>query len=203
MFQLKNTIPGMIRRIKIIGVIGSGTESYKRLSAPLGRLIADSGYHLLTGGGYGVMAEVSKAFCDFSERKGFSIGIIRSSYYPVLDENTQERTHINFLVNEWIEIPIFTHLPLSGEQGTDFMSRNHINVLTSDIVIALPGSAGTYSEVKLSVQYQKPLILFLGGGTINGKKAEYFMIDPLFSKYVSIANSIDEVRERIESYLKE
>ena len=187
----------MIRRIKIIGVMGSGIEPHKNLSVPLGRLIAESGYHLLTGGGYGVMAEVSKAFCDVPDRKGFSIGIIRSSDYPVLDENTQERTHITFSVNEWVEIPIFTHLPLSGDKGTDFMSRNHINVLASDIVIALPGSAGTYSEAKLSVQYEKPLILFLSGASINGKKSECFKSDPLFSKYVSIANSIDEVREQI------
>jgi predicted Rossmann-fold nucleotide-binding protein len=192
----------MIRRIKIIGVMGSGTEPHKRLSAPLGRLIGESGYHLLTGGGYGVMAEVSKAFCEVPGRKGFSIGIIRSSDYPVLDENTQERRHINYTVNEWVEVPIFTHLPLSGEQGTDFMSRNHINVLASDIVIALPGSAGTYSEVKLRVQYQKPLILFLTNADINGKKAEYFKSDPLFSKYVSVANSIDEVREHIEMHLE-
>jgi predicted Rossmann-fold nucleotide-binding protein len=192
----------MIRRIQVIGVIGSGIEPYKTLSDPLGRLIAESGYHLLTGGGYGVMAEVSKAFCEVSGRKGFSIGIIRSSGYPLLDEDTQERTHITFSVNEWIEIPIFTHLPLSGEQGTDFMSRNHINVLASNIVVALPGSAGTYSEVKLRVQYRRPLILFLGGGTISGKQAEYFKSDPLFSKYISIANSIDEVREKIESHLK-
>lgn len=181
--------------------MGSGAEPHKRLSAPLGRLIAESGYHLLTGGGYGVMTEVSKAFCEVPERKGFSIGIIRSSDYPVLDKNSQKRCNMTYAMNEWVEIPIFTHLPLSGEHGTDFMSRNHINVLSSDIVIALPGSAGTYSEVKLRVQYEKPLILFLSGATINGKKSEYFESDPLFSKYVSIANSIDEVREQIEMYL--
>ncbi|MGA1842630.1 MAG: molybdenum cofactor carrier protein [bacterium] len=192
----------MIRRIKIIGVMGSGTESHKGLSEPLGRLIAESGYHLLTGGGYGVMAEVSKAFCAARERKGFSIGIIRSGDYPVLDENSQKRRHIKYAVNEWVEIPVYTHLPLSGEQGTDYMSRNHINVLTSDIVIALPGGPGTYSEVRLRAQYQKPLILFLGDSTINGKKAEDLKNDPLFSTYISIANSIEDVRERIKSYFK-
>lgn len=191
----------MIRRIKIIGVMGSGVEPYKSLSAPLGKLIAESGYHLLTGGGYGVMAEVSKAFCQVQKRKGFSIGIIRSSDFPILDENTQKRSRITHAVNEWVEIPVFTHLPLSGEQGTDFMSRNHINVLASNLVIALPGGAGTYSEVKLRVQYQMPLILFLDGAAIDGKKAEHFRRDPLFSKYISIANSIDELQEQIDASL--
>jgi uncharacterized protein (TIGR00725 family) len=188
----------MVRRIKIIGVMGSGTEPYKQLSAPLGRLIAESGYHLLTGGGCGVMAEVSRAFCEVPERKGFSIGIIRSSDYPVLDKNSQKRNNVIHAMNEWVEVPVLTHLPLSGGQGTDFMSRNHINILSSDVLIALPGSEGTYSEVKLRVQYEKPLILFLAGATINGRKSEYFRGDPLFSGYISIANSIDEVREQIE-----
>ena len=192
----------MIRSLKIIGVMGSGAEPHKRLSAPLGRLIAESGYHLLTGGGYGVMAEVSRAFCEVPERRGFSIGIIRSCDYPDLDKNSQKRRNITYTMNEWVEIPIFTHLPLSGEQGTDFMSRNHINILSSDVLIALPGSSGTYSEVKLRVQYEKPLILFLAGSTINGKKSEYFKNDPLFSKYITIADSVDEVREQIEIHLR-
>lgn len=187
----------MIRRIKIIGVMGSGTEPHKRLSEPLGRLIAESGYHLLTGGGYGVMAEVSKAFCAVRERKGFSIGIIRSGNYPVLDENSQKRSLIKYAVNKWVEIPIYTHLPLSGDQGTDYMSRNHINVLASDIVIALPGGPGTYSEVRLRAQYQKPLILFLGDSTLNRKKAEDLTNDSLLSMYISIANSIEDVQNHI------
>ena len=61
----------------------------------------------------------------------------------------------------WVEIPILTHLPLSGKQGTDPMSRNHINVLTSRVIIALPGAFGTASEVSLALRYQRPLIAYL------------------------------------------
>ena len=63
--------------------------------------------------------------------------------------------------NPWVEIPIHTHLPLSGVQGTERASRNHINVLTADVVVALPGGHGTISEVRLAVRYHKPLVAFL------------------------------------------
>jgi predicted Rossmann-fold nucleotide-binding protein len=40
------------------------------------------------------------------------------------------------------------------------MSRNHINALSGDVLIALPGGAGTVSEVMLAVRYGKPIVLF-------------------------------------------
>ena len=49
--------------------------------------------------------------------------------------------------NPWVEIVIRTHLPHSGVLGTDSLSRNHINVLSADAIVALPGGAGTASEV--------------------------------------------------------
>ena len=40
------------------------------------------------------------------------------------------------------------------------MSRNHINVLSADAIVALPGGAGTVSEAQLAVRYRKPILLF-------------------------------------------
>ena len=59
--------------------------------------------------------------------------------------------------NPWVEIAIRTHL---GQDGAEPDSRNHVNVLTSDVVVALPGSVGTASEVALSVRYGRPVVLF-------------------------------------------
>jgi predicted Rossmann-fold nucleotide-binding protein len=59
-----------------------------------------------------------------------------------------------------VELAIYTHLPLSGEQGTDPLSRNHINVLTPHALVVLPGSAGTASEASLALRYGKPVILY-------------------------------------------
>ncbi len=60
-----------------------------------------------------------------------------------------------------MEVPIRTHLPLTGERGTEAQSRNHINVLSSDVIVALPGGAGTASEVTLAVRYGRPIVAYL------------------------------------------
>ena len=41
------------------------------------------------------------------------------------------------------------------------LSRNHINILTSDAIVALPGGAGTASEVALALSYGRPIVAFL------------------------------------------
>ena len=45
-------------------------------------------------------------------------------------------------------------------QPDDAITRNHVNILTSNIVIALPGSVGTKNEVELAVKFNKPIVLF-------------------------------------------
>lgn len=154
-----------LRRL-IVGVMGSGREEHRELAEPLGEWIAMAGFHLLTGGGGGVMTGVSRAFARVKHRKGLAIGVLpgttdESGYYP-----------FGGYPNDFVDIPIRTHLPLSGERGEALQSRNHINVLTADLLIALPGSAGTASEVRLAVKYKKPIILYLGDhGMIEGLPA--------------------------------
>ena len=149
----------MVSRLPIVGVMGSGRDPHPWLAHPLGELVAFAGCHLLTGGGGGVMAEVSRAFCGVVDRKGLAIGVVRSDGFPTLDEATGERRYRSAGVNPWVEVPILTHLPLSSESPE---SRNHINVLTADALVALPGSAGTLSEVRLRLAYGRRVILYLG-----------------------------------------
>lgn len=140
-------------RLPIVAVIGSGTEPHTERATLVGRWLAEEGVHLLTGGGRGVMAAVSQAFAETPERKGLVIGVLPS-------EEGHVRPRKGY-PNPWIEIPIMTHLPFSGDRGTDPLSRNHINVLSAAVVIALPGGAGTASEVMLAVSYGRPLVAFL------------------------------------------
>ncbi len=179
--------------------MGSGSDSHVNLARPLGQLIAHFGCHLLTGGGSGVMAEVSRAFTEVRGRQGLSIGIIRSEGVSSLEGEANQRDYLAAAMNRWVEVPIFTHLPLSGRQGTDFMSRNHINVLTADLLIALPGATGTYSEVQLGVQYRRRVVLFLGQDTIDGYKSEYFGGDPQISESLWVARDLNEVQDQIET----
>lgn len=159
-------------RRKIIGVMGSGKEDHTPLAAPLGRWIAQQGFDLLTGAGQGVMATVSKAFYDVLQRSGVVLGIVPAgrpkSLYP----------------NPWVEIAITTHL--AGDGGpTAPDSRNHINVLSSDAVIALPGESGTSAEIELAMKYSKEIIIYWPDSPTTGK----------LPKGVPVAKSLDEVQD--------
>lgn len=99
------------------------------------------------------MSAVSRAFCEVPDRRGRVIGVLPG-------EEGSARSKPGY-PNPWVEIPIYTHLVFSGKSGQELLSRNHINVLSSDVVIALPGSAGTSSEVALAVSYQRPVVCYL------------------------------------------
>lgn len=141
-------------RLPIVGVMGSSDERHVERAAALGLWLAEEGVHLLNGGGWGVMAAVSEAYQQARDRKGVVIGILPARPDDVRDSRGS-------YPNPWIDIPIVTHLPLLGEQGTEPLSRNHINVLTSDVIVALPGGAGTLSEVQLARRYGRPVIAWL------------------------------------------
>jgi uncharacterized protein (TIGR00725 family) len=142
-------------RRPIVGVMGSGSQPHEERAGALGRWLAREGVHLLTGGGGGVMASVSRAFFGVSDRKGLVIGVLPGSADAAVC-----RAPAGY-PNPWVEIPICTHLPLSGDRGTDPRSRNSINVLSSDVLVALPGGPGTASEVRLARRYGRPLVAYL------------------------------------------
>ena len=160
--------------------MGSGSEAHSGLAKLLGKLIARLNAHLLTGGGPGVMTSVSKAFWE-SDRVGLTIGVLPC-------KKDEPRSPKDGYPNPWIEVPIATHLD-GGQDGHDLRSRNHINVLSCDAVVALPGGKGTSSEVDLAVQYGCKVLAYLGaaGGIPN------------LHTDVSIAGSIDEV----ETFLRD
>lgn len=134
--------------------MGSGRTADAERCAALGRWLAGEHVHLLTGGGGGVMAEVSRGFAEVEERAGLVIGVLPASAAGSSEPPTG-------YPNRWVEVAIRTHLHLSGAKGTDPASRNHINVLSADVVIALPGSLGTRSEIELAIRYGKPAVGYL------------------------------------------
>ena len=162
--------------LPIVGVLGSGVEPHLERAEPLGTWLAEQNIHLLTGGGRGVMESVSRAFYQVPHRQGLVIGII-----PGTDPPTGYAPKSGY-PNPWIELPIFTHLPLSGPQGTDPMSRNHINILTANVLIALPGASGTASEITLALHYARSLIAYLHHpGEIEGLPPQT-LVEPDFEK---------------------
>lgn len=141
-------------RLPIVGVMGSSEHRYPKRAWALGTWLATEHVHLLNGGGTGVMAAVSEAFAGVSGRRGVVIGILPAQAAVAAERRAS-------YPNPWVDVPIRTHLPLLGEQGTEPLSRNHINILTSDVIVALPGGPGTLSEVQLAIRYGRPLIAWL------------------------------------------
>ncbi len=180
----------MRARRPIVGVMGSGASEYAELAEPLGRWLAERGFHLLTGGGGGVMRSVSRAFSAVEGREGLAIG--------VLPGRADERGYEAFpgYPNEFVEVAIRTHLERTGTEGAHPQSRNHINVLTADAVVALPGGPGTASEVELALRYGKPLMLWLGErGRIDGLREELYERLPK-------ARTFEELRSFLEKILR-
>lgn len=163
--------------------MGSGKKVHGDLANELGAWIAEAGYNLLTGGGDGEMKAVSESFFNVENRAGRVIGIIPGD---ASGGSYSRRLHYP---NPFVEIPIFTHLPQTGYAGMQMGSRNHINILSSDIVVALPGTKGTSAEVCLAIRYGRPVIALLGNR---------FKI-PGLPNEVQVAKTVDEVAAWIET----
>lgn len=189
------------RRRRIVGVMGSGSRGYPKLARCVGRAAARLGCHLLTGGGGGVMEEASRAFCEVSPREGLCVGILKGTTSAGSDDTGTALVHIPSSPNDWVELPIHTQLPLSGSHGREHASRNHINVLTSDVLVALPGGSGTYSEVTLRMDYGRKVILFLGDGHIHGHTEEHFRSRSQYSDQVLTVRSEDELKSLLSQAL--
>lgn len=139
---------------RTVGVMGSGSSEHEACARPVGELLAEMGVNLLTGGGGGVMRAVSRAFTRRRRARGICIGVV-----PCASEADRSAPRPGY-PNEFVELAIYTHLPHSGDLGTHDLSRNHINVLSSHAIVALPGGAGTAAEVQLAQRYGRPIIAY-------------------------------------------
>ncbi len=123
-------------RKTIIGVMGgcSADERTIQNAQELGRLIAEQGWVLLSGGRpTGVMqASVTGA----SEAGGLTIGVL-------YDEDRSQAS-------------VGLDLVLPSGMGA---ARNVINVLSSDVVVACRGTGGTLSEIALALRFGRPVVL--------------------------------------------
>jgi hypothetical protein len=121
----------------IVGVMGPGEQANKEqraLAYSLGQAIAQAKWVLLTGGrNVGIMEAASQGA---KANGGLTIGILPGRDYTGMSSA--------------VDIPIITGL---GD------ARNAVNVLSSQVVVALGAGPGTVSEIALALKAQKPLIL--------------------------------------------
>ncbi|MDP3143341.1 MAG: TIGR00725 family protein [Candidatus Omnitrophota bacterium] len=121
-------------RKKIVAVIGGHTvhKEVEQLAKNLGKKLVKVADYLVCGGLSGVM----KAVCQgFKAGNGVTIGII-----PSYDKKN---------ANPYVDIVIPTGLGLA---------RNVLVVKSADVVVALPGEAGTLSEIAYCLQFGIPVI---------------------------------------------
>lgn len=108
------------------------------LAIELGKLVAQNGWLLLTGGrDIGVMKAALKGA---KQANGTTIGVLPG--------------HNRDQCSPYVDIPIVTGI---GE------ARNVINILTSDVIVACGMGAGTASEISFAIKKKKPLILLKPG----------------------------------------
>ncbi len=121
--------PGL--RIGVMGPAVCSAHVYN-LAREVGFLIGQRGAILICGGMSGVMEASARGA---KEGGGITIGILPG-------ESATE-------ANSFIDIPIVTGM------GN---ARNAINVLTSQVIIAIHGSYGTLSEIALGLKCRIPVI---------------------------------------------
>jgi hypothetical protein len=121
-------------RKRIVSVIGGHncTEEVEQLAHNLGKKLAKVVPMLVCGGLSGVMKAVARGF---KAGRGITIGIT-----PGYNKNE---------ANSFIDVVIPTGLGLA---------RNVLVVQSADVVVALPGEAGTLSEIAYCLQFGIPVI---------------------------------------------
>ncbi len=120
----------------IVGVMGGGegvSPEICRQAYALGSLVAREGWVLLNGGRPAGVMEASAR--GAREAGGLTVGIL---------PGTSPAGACSY-----VDIPIITGM---GD------ARNYINVLSSSVVVVLPGGAGTISEAALALKNGKTII---------------------------------------------
>lgn len=117
-----------------IGVMGPSECSPRiwNLAMDVGQAIAREGGILICGGGGGVMEAAAKGA---KAKGGITVGILPG-------ERADQ-------ANPYIDIPVVTAL------GN---ARNVVNVLTSQVIIAIHGAYGTLSEIALALKCGTPVV---------------------------------------------
>ena len=123
-------------RRTVVGVMGGSVADEQTTAGAreLGRLIAENGWVLVSGGRpTGVMqASVSGAH----EAGGLTVGVL-------YDEDRENGA-------DGLDIVIPTGMGAA---------RNIINVLASDVVVACRGTGGTLSEIAMALRFGRPVVL--------------------------------------------
>ena len=161
-----------------VAVIGASTadELSTAIAEKVGRLIAERGWHLLCGGGGGVMEAACRGFCAVpADVRGMTVGILPS--------DTAE------FANYFVELTLPTGLGFA---------RNAMIVQAADGIIAVGGCAGTLSELAYAWQFEKPVAAMSASGGWSARLAGE-RLDERFPSPIFAATSAEAAAEYLTS----
>jgi uncharacterized protein (TIGR00725 family) len=124
-----------------VSVIGSGAEQEER-AEEVGRLLAESGATVVTGGLGEVMAAASRGA---KRASGTTIGIVPGETRDGL--------------NEWVDHVVVTGIGHGRNLGV---------VASGDAVIAVGGRYGTLAEIGLALTLGRPVVVLEPGWRVEG-----------------------------------
>ena len=161
------------RQILVIGNNENGcTPELEELAYEVGAEVAKSDSVLITGGLGGVMKAASHGAHDAG---GLTLGIIpqdNASY-----------------ANEYCDIVIPSGLGLS---------RDFLNALSADGVIAVGGGSGTLSEICAAYMHKKPIVTLKNSGGTATKFADQYLDHRQNVKIVGVDTPQEAVRYILE-----
>ncbi len=147
---MKSKIKKRIRNKRLqIGVIGpAGREEYLagggasaetlKLAREVGRLLAEQGVTVVTGGKSGIMESAAEGAKSVG---GMTVGVVSGGN--------------RFVANPFIDIEIPTGVSASGYD-------EFLLVLMCDALIVLGGGAGTLEEITIAYRNKKPMVVLQG-----------------------------------------
>lgn len=137
-------------------VIGTTVATYTQLTTPLGKMIAEKGYDLITGNTGGNMDAIREAF--------FTTNVTSATHNRTKGKSLW-RLPKNW--SQWHEKPLFKLYPPNVDQGSWWACEDWLVCKACDVVIALPGGPSTRKEIKDAIDRGKPLIGFITDDDVN------------------------------------
>lgn len=178
---------------KAVAVFAAGQqgveEIYKEVAYEMGKLIAQEGFNMVSGGGFGLMEASCKGA---KEAGGYVVGVCLQK----LEEK-----------NEYLD-KVYERIGIHSRQST--------LITLSDAFIALPGGMGTLYEIaeimelkKLGEEESEPVIVLNSYGFYDGlkmqleKMRENEYVLNAFSNYIVFVNTPQEAINIIKSFYSE
>jgi uncharacterized protein (TIGR00725 family) len=133
-------------RLPVVAVIGASSAEphVLRIAEEVGRAVAARGWHLVCGGGGGVMEAACRGFGRgrrAPEARNLALGILPG------DDPDWANAHVDLVVPSGIGI-----------------ARNAVITRTAQAVIAIGGCSGTLSEIAFAWQMGRPIVALADGG---------------------------------------